>query len=94
MALKMSPHVRSKLANKTPPVTRDEILQCFANLIGNVLIDTRAQHLTDPMTRWFIAETDYGRKLKIVYIPQNGDIIVKSAYDPNPDELRIYAKFE
>jgi len=91
-SLVMSQHVRSKLANKNPPVTREEILQCFANLNGNILYDTRSQHVTDPLTRWFIAETDYGRKLKIAYIPKNGDIIIKTAYDPDQEELRIYAK--
>jgi hypothetical protein len=93
MALVMSQHVRTKLANKNPPVTKEEILQCFANHTGKLLIDTRSEHLTDPKTLWFISETDYGRKLKIAYIPKEGDIIIKTAYDPNPDELRIYAKY-
>jgi len=93
MALVMTAHVRNKLANKTPPVTRDEILQCFANLTSNVLTDTRADNLTDPISRWFISETDYGRKLKIVYIAKDGDVVIKTAYDPNPEELRIYAKY-
>jgi hypothetical protein len=93
MALKMSPHVRTKLANKTPPVTRDEIFQCFANLTGQVLLDSRAKNQTDPPTRWFISETDYGRKLKVAYIPIDGDIVIKTAYDPDQDELRFYAKF-
>lgn len=92
MALKISHSVRLKLANKKPPVTKEEILQCFANNIGNILYDTRAEHITDPLTRWFIAETDQARKLKIMYIPQNPDITIKSAYDPNIEELRIYAK--
>ena len=93
MALVISPQVRNKLANKTPPVSKDEILQCFANRAGNFLLDTLADHLTNPVTRWFIAETDYGRKLKVVFIPLDGDIIIKSAFDPNAEELRIYAKF-
>lgn len=92
MALVMSHHVRTKLANKNPPVTKEEILQCFTNLNGNILYDTRSQHVTDPLTRWFIAETDYGRKLKIAYIPKDGDIIIKTAYNPNQEELRIYGK--
>ena len=93
MALVISPQIQNKLANKTPPVSRDEVMQCFANRTGQLLADTRAEHLTNPVTRWFIAETDYGRKLKVVFIPLGGDIIIKSAYDPNAEELRIYIKY-
>lgn len=93
MSLVISPQIQNKLANKTPPVSRDEVLQCFANRTGQLLADTRAEHLTNPITRWFIAETDYGRKLKIVFIPLGEDIIIKSAYVPNAEELRIYIKY-
>jgi hypothetical protein len=58
-----------------------------------MLIDTRAEHLTNPVTQWFIAETDYGRKLKIVFIHQGADIAIKSSYDPNVEEMRIYIKY-
>lgn len=92
MPLVMSPHVQNKLANKVPPVSRDEILQCFANRAGRFLADLRAEHLSNPPTQWFIAETDYGRKLKVVFISESGNIIIKTAYDPNADELRIYAR--
>lgn len=92
MKLSISAAVREKLANKTPPVTESEIVQCFANRIGNDLIDTRADNLTNPLTRWFIAETDYGRKLKVAYMPTTQGIIIKSAYDPNEVEIRIFNK--
>ncbi len=91
MTLRISQNVRTKLANKTPPVTEDEILQCFSNRTGSYVADLREEHLTNPITRWFIAETDFGRKLKVVFIPLGGDIIIKSAFDPNADELRIFA---
>lgn len=93
MGLVVSAKVREKLARKTPPVSEDEILQCFANRHGQPLTDTREQHLTDPLTRWFIAETDYGRKLKVVYIPIDGDIVIKTAYDPNDVEQCIFDRF-
>ncbi|HAN56607.1 MAG TPA: ADP-ribosyl-(dinitrogen reductase) hydrolase [Betaproteobacteria bacterium] len=80
------------MAGKTPPVTESEIVQYFANRTGKDLIDTRAQHLTNPLTRWFIAETDFGRNLKVAYMPTNSGIVIKSAYDPNATELRIYKK--
>lgn len=92
MNLLISPAVRAKLVGKTPPVTEGEIVQCFANRDRSDLIDTRAQHLTNPLTRWFIAETDYGRKLKVVYMPTSDGIVIKSAYDPNEEVKRIYYK--
>lgn len=88
----ISSAVRNKLANKVPPVSEEDIIQCFANRAGRYLIDTRESNLTNPLTRWFIAETDFGRKLKVVFIPTKEGIVIKSTYTPNAEELRIYAK--
>lgn len=93
MALVISQSVLAKLAAKQPPVTRAEIEQCFANRLGGYLLDEREEHASDPPTRWFIAETYYGRKLKVVFIPRGEDIVIRTAYDPNMDERRIYAKY-
>ena len=93
MKLIISSAVRNKLANKVPPVSEDDIIQCFANREGRYLIDKRESNLTNPLTRWFIAETDFGRKLKVVFIPTREGIVIKSTYDPNTEELRIYAKY-
>ena len=93
MAVIISPKVRVKLAAKVPPVTQSEIEQCFANRTGTYLIDTRAEHASDPPTHWFIAETLRRRKLKVVFIPRLPDIVIRTAYDPNPTEMRIYVRF-
>jgi hypothetical protein len=93
MGLTMSSRVREKLAQKIPPVTEQEIVQCFANRCGKYLEDDREQNATDPPTKWFIAETDYGRKLKICFIYKDGDIVIKTAYDPNVTEKNIYDRF-
>ena len=93
MKLHISAAVREKLANKTPPVAESEIVQCFANRTGNYLMDTRADNLTNPITRWFIAETDFGRILKVAFMPTVNGIVIKSAYDPNEVEKRIYSKY-
>lgn len=90
MSLVVSPRVREKLAQKVPPVTESEILQCFANRQGWYLTDEREEHRTDPPTRWFVAETDYGRKLKVAFIQAGEDVIIKTAYDANDTEQRIY----
>ncbi len=92
VTLSISSSVRAKLASKTPPVTEEEIVQCFANRTHKDLIDPREKNRTNPMTRWFIAETDFGRKLKIAYMPTTKEVVIKTAYDPSADELRIYRK--
>lgn len=91
--LQISASVQAKLAAKVPPVKRDEILQCFANREGKFLLDTREEHESDPPTRWFIAETNFGRKLKIAFIARGTVVTIRTAYDPNADELRIYSKY-
>jgi hypothetical protein len=93
VSLKISHSVRAKLGNKNPPVTREEIEECFANRSGIYLEDTREQHKTDPPTKWFIAETFYGRKLKIAFIQKDANTIIRTAYVPNKDELRIFNKY-
>ncbi len=93
MALIISPKVRAKLAAKVPPVTQNEIEQCFANRTGTYLIDTRAEHGSDPPTHWFIAETHLRRKLKVAFIPRLEDIVIRTAYDPNPIEMKIYDRY-
>lgn len=93
MRLRISPAIRDKLDHKKPPVDECEIVQCFANRDGAYLYDTRARHLTQPLTQWFIAETDKGRNLKVVFIHTDTGITIKSAFDPNATEIAIYKKY-
>ena len=91
--LSISQAVRDKLAKKAPPVTEKEIAECFANKCGVNLIDDREDNRTDPATLWFIAETNKGRLLKIVYIFEDGKCVIKTAYDPNAVEIEIYETY-
>lgn len=92
MTLKYSSAVKQKLAEKHG-VSLEEVQQCFANREGGLLEDTREDHKTDPPSQWFIAETDYGRRLKVVFILKNRDILLKTAYGPNQKEDTIYRKY-
>lgn len=92
MPLVISPKVRIKLAERHH-VTQDEIEQCFANRTGQFLEDTREDHATDPPTQWFISETDSGRTLKVVFIHDNNDIIIRTTYESNAEQRRIYNKY-
>lgn len=75
-------------------VDQFEILQCFGNQTRSALTDDREENQTDPPTLWFISETDFGRRLKIVFIQLTGlDVAIKSAYEPDANEERIYQKY-
>ena len=91
MKLSISPSVLQKLKEKHG-VSRAQVIECFANRQGPFLTDNREDHQSDPPTKWFIAETDMGRKLKIVYIRTDNAFIVKTAYPPDFEELDIYAR--
>ncbi len=94
MPIFISTAVRAKLLQKHQ-VTEAQVLQCFANRTGRTLYDTREPHLTNPLTEWFIAETDYGIKLKVCFVfdPTTEMVEIKSAFPPNADEIRIYKKY-
>ena len=89
MRLVISQTVAKKLSEKHR-VSRSELEQCFENRIGGMLLDTREEHRTDPPTLWFLSETDAGRKLKIVFVQRGELVFLKTAYDANEDERRIY----
>jgi len=92
MSIEISQKILNKIENKHS-VSRDEVEQCFANRFGGYLRDTREDHKSNPPTHWFVSETDYGRKLKIAFIFNNGAIYLRTAYEPNKEELRIYKKY-
>lgn len=91
MPLIISQKIRDKLLNKHG-VTETEIVECFENRVGNYLSDPRELHLTNPITEWFVAETDAGRKLKVMFVRLNADIHIKSAYDPSDAVKRLYSR--
>lgn len=85
----ISPEIEQKLARKHG-LKRTNIEQCFRNRLRSYLIDTRLEHLTDPLTEWFISENDRGDLIKVVCIFENGLIFIKSAFTPNEIEISIY----
>lgn len=91
MPINISENTRAKLAAEHD-VGEPEVHQCITNRTGKVLLDTRAQHQSTPPTVWFIAPTNKGRLLKVVYIRRGADFDIRSCYEPNDEELRIYRK--
>lgn len=91
MSLYISGDTLTKLQEKHG-VTRKEVADCISNLEGPYVTDDRAQHQSNPPTYWFIAMTNNGRKLKIVFILDGDCIRLKTAYEPNEQELMVYAR--
>lgn len=84
-----SPELLHKLQEKHS-VTRREVEQCFENRVGNYLEDDREEHRTDPPTLWFVAPTNYDRLLKIIFVFLDGNIYIKSAYEPSQKVIELY----
>jgi len=83
-----------KKLNDKHGVTREEVEECFYNRTKGLLEDTREVNKTKPPTMWFIAETNDGRLLKVVFIElSNRKYEVKTCYEPNTNEVKIYGKF-
>lgn len=92
MRIIISQKLQTKLTEKHK-VTRKEVEECFENKRGRLLQDDREDHRTDPPTQWFIAETHHLRELKIVFVRRGDDIFLKSAFEPDAEERRIYKKY-
>lgn len=90
-ALITSPALIQKLQEKHN-VTRQEIVQCFENKEGIYLEDVREEHRTDPPTLWFVAPTNCDRLLKVIFVFLDGNIYIKSAYEPSQAVIDMYDK--
>mgnify|MGYP001615981562 CR=1 FL=1 len=71
-------------------VTIEEVDQCFDNKCGVNLIDDREDNRTNPPSLWFIAETNKGRLLKIIYVYRDGKYFLKSAFEPGDADIHTY----
>ena len=87
--LLISTAILEKLRDKHG-VSRREIEQCFENRVGNYVLDDREDHRTDPPTLWFIAATNCNRPLKIIFIFSDGNVHIKSAFEPEIAAIEMY----
>lgn len=89
MEFRISARIREKLQQKHN-VSVEEVYQAFMNREGPSFTDDREDHQSVPPTYWFIAETDCGRKLKIVYVAYPEFFAIKSAFDANDTWTALY----
>jgi len=73
-------------------VTVREIEQCFENLCGMYLEDDREDNQTDPATLAFVAPTNQGRLLKVVFIFLDGNVHIKTAFPPDAEDIEFYER--
>jgi hypothetical protein len=95
VAIIISEDIEKKIgADDHGNVTVKEVHECFANHCGSYAYDNRPQHQTEGKpTPWFVADTNHGRTLKIMFVRRDSDIYLKSAYPATEDVQRIYAKY-
>jgi hypothetical protein len=91
MNLIASSAVLEKLREKHK-VTIREVEQCFENKCGIYLEDDREDNRTDPPTLTFIAPTNEGRNLKIAFIFLDGNVHIKTAFEPDAGDLSFYER--
>jgi uncharacterized DUF497 family protein len=87
--LRISEAVLNKLKDKHG-VSRREVEQCFENKCGLYLVDDREDHRTDPPTLWFVASTNKGRQLKVIFIYRDGQVHLRSAYEADQSTCTLY----
>jgi len=90
--LVISQSIKIKLLEKHF-VRRVEVEECFKNRTRGYLQDLRTEHQTDPPTYWFISVTHRGRLLKVVIVVDGIKIYLKTAFEPNNQEIAIYDKY-
>jgi uncharacterized DUF497 family protein len=89
MSVVISPKIRDKLQAKHN-VTLEEVEQCFCNRNGKCILDPREEHASNSPTLWFIAETYSGRRLKVVFVNENGNNYIRTAFDPSEATIKNY----
>ncbi len=84
-----------KKCNDRHQVSEAEIREALSRYNGIELEDTREWNKSTPGTKWFLGRTGNGRLLKLVYIPYEDDgvAILRTCYEPNPIEIRIFRNF-
>jgi hypothetical protein len=89
-----SVHIETKLARRD--ITLEDIRDCFANRTGGFPEDIRTRHITTPVTRWFVAEDNKGRHLKVafIYYGDTKEAVIKSAYGADSDSIALYEQLK
>lgn len=95
MAIIIAPAIAAKIGNPDHGgITENEVHECFENHDGRLCWDNRPQHL-DRQGRpspWFVAETNQRRLLKIMFVREDEDVHLKSAYPATATVHDLYER--
>lgn len=95
MAIIISPSIAAKIGRQDHGgVTEQEVRECFENHDGRLCWDSRPEHLDGKgqPSPWFVAETNKRRLLKIMFVRDDGDLYLKSAYPATAVVHDIYER--
>lgn len=87
----VSSSVLTKLKDKHS-ITVREVEQCFENKCGMYVEDDREDNHTDPATLTFIAPTNQNRLLKVAFIFLDGNVHIKTAFEPDEQDIAFYER--
>lgn len=73
-------------------ITVREVEQCFENKCGLYVEDEREDNRTNPATLTFIAPTSQNRLLKVAFIFLDGNVHIKTAFEPDAQDIAFYEK--
>jgi hypothetical protein len=91
MLIDASPAVREKIRD-LHDVEWTEVEEAFFTSAPPYPFDKRPRHKTKPPTQYFIAETFDERLLKVCFTVKDDTIWVKSAFDPEEDDVIRFLK--
>lgn len=76
-------------------VTAAEVEQCFLNHCGKYCTEHRPerQASSGAPTYWFVGETNHRRRLKVMFVLENGNNYLKSAYPATASVEMKYQRF-
>jgi hypothetical protein len=90
----ISQKIREKIGDASHgSVTDREVRECFMVWDGRYCEDPREEHSTQSglPTRWFIGESHIGRCLKIMYVADDENVYLKTAYPATSEIQQMFA---
>ena len=91
----ISPKIKAKIgAVDHGSVTEREVKECFMAWDGRYCEDSREEHQAQSghPTKWFVCESHIGRCIKIVYVEDDENVYLKSAYLATGEVQSLFAK--
>lgn len=97
MNIEIHPTIEAKIAQDDHGrITPKEVFECFENHCGTQYCNEQKAEHNDKDGKpcfWFVADTNHKRRLKIMFVIDDGEIHLKSAYPATDKVFEIYQKY-